>query len=565
MSKKILAVVLSLVMVLGCVPFFANAEEAAPVSSDERVAAWNANLAPVLEKLIDNESSTHWKYVAENNEEIKNTMITYTAFALYDDAWKNGFDKSVSVETAEGVLVSLIEKIDANFGDSKIDEIISVLQTASDVNDFLQKVNGYVKISDTLTSEAWTNTFKYIGYAIKAGNEYKNERERVIEAVARILSVQAANEYYKDFLAYVANSTDYDVVVTACNNLIAHINSSVNEILEDEAGNALAFTGGRLFEVAARVALESNAYTAVALKVYDVGTSVADKLWNTSDQYALMDQLYTTFYVETAASNYAKAAKMDADSELYDFAINALLALRKGGAETLFNLKLAQNQGYIGMVKDQINYNVTLTEADELAFLDLASAVLLDTDVASYVPVTAVVQVNTAANVYMGTVSLLAATAEPIKSACGYFSVVENAAARTAVKTGFVVDGIDVIIASSEDTLATAIVNVIENGNIEDYSFTSFTVGAGKSITFNTAFENGYSFTCGDDTLFFNAEYQYPAYNEVTASSVVNAVTNIVKDEATGKTISLVDAIKAFFDSILAAISNIFSNIKLKK
>jgi hypothetical protein len=194
MTKKILAVILALVMAFSCAYVLAAADEAEPATTDEKVTAWKANLAPVIELLKRNESSTHWKYVAENNKNLSDTMLTYTIFALYDDAWKNGFDKSVSVETAEKVLVSLIEKIDANFGDSKVAEIIKVLQTASDANDLIQKVNNYVQISDVVTSEAWTKTFKYIGYAIKIGNEYENERDRVIEAVARILSVQAANQ-----------------------------------------------------------------------------------------------------------------------------------------------------------------------------------------------------------------------------------------------------------------------------------------------------------------------------------------------------------------------------------
>ena len=89
MTKKIFAVVLSLVMVLCALPLFASADDA--VTAEQTVAAWDQNLAPVLSELFANEESTHWKYVAENDEQLSRTMLTYTVFALYDNAWKNGY------------------------------------------------------------------------------------------------------------------------------------------------------------------------------------------------------------------------------------------------------------------------------------------------------------------------------------------------------------------------------------------------------------------------------------------------------------------------------------------
>jgi len=570
MTKKILAVILALVMAIGGFSVLALADEAdANVTPEGKAAAWNENLAPVLAQLIRNESSSNWKYVAENNKELSDTMLTYTVFALYDDAWKNGFDKSVSVENAEEILVSLIEKIDANIGESKFAEVLSVLQTASDFNDLLQKVNGYVKISDTLTSNEWTTAFKYINYAIKIGNLYMEARDEVIEAYARIISVQAANELYKDFLEYVASTTDYDVVVTACNELINDIETSVDELISDEVLKATGFTASNVLTTAARIAMDTNAYTAVALKVYDIGVSAADVLWNTSDQYKLMDQLYTTFYVETAASSYAKIAAASGNDDLYVFAIGALLALREAGAETLYNLKLAQNQGIVGMIKDQINYNVTINEAAELAFLALAKEVLFNTDVETYIPVDSILQVNTVATVKAGNTSLQAATAEPVITNDGYFSVAYNDAARTLIKTGFVAPATDVVISSDKDTLVTAIVDVIVNGNIEDFSFTTIGVSPEKTISFNTAFADGYTFELAgaeeSETYYFSDEYVYPALNAVTASSVANAVVNVAKDQAGKKIISIGDAIKAFFDNILKTISNLINSIKLFK
>ena len=90
MTKKVLAVAMALVMLLCVVPFaaFADEPEAELVSSETRVDGWNQNFGIIIDRILDNESSAHWKYVCENNEELANTMLTYTVFALYDDAWK---------------------------------------------------------------------------------------------------------------------------------------------------------------------------------------------------------------------------------------------------------------------------------------------------------------------------------------------------------------------------------------------------------------------------------------------------------------------------------------------
>ncbi len=571
MSKKVLAVVLALVMVIGCVPFIALADdgEAASYTAAEKTSAWKENFAPVLEELTSNESSAHWKYVAENNENLSRSMLTYTIFALYDDAWKNGFDKSVSVETAEQVLVSLIEKIDANIGESKFHEILEVLKTASDINDLLQKVNSYVEISDVLTSSEWNTAFKYINSAIKLGNLYEKERDDVIEAYAKILSVQAANEYYKDFLNYVASVTSYDVVVTACRNLIADIDGSIESLIKGEIAKATGFTASNVLTTAARIAADTNAYTAVALKVYDIGKSAADVLWNTSDQYVLMDQLYTTFFVEAAASSYAKKASREGDAELYEFAIGALLALRQGGAETLYNLKLAQNEGVVGMVKNQINYNVTINEAAELAFLALAKDVLFNTDIATYVPVDSIIQVNTVATVKVGNTKLFGETPVTVSGDDGYFTVTANSAAGTYIKTGFVAAGRDVKIYSDDDALATLILYVIENGIIEDYSFTTVAVGPETSIEFNTAFANGYEYSVVNggeaEAYSFSADYVYPAYNAVTPSAVASAVGTVVKGEVSELVVSYGNLIENFFNKIIKTITDWINSIKLGK
>jgi hypothetical protein len=561
MSKKILAIALALLMVLCVVPYSAFAESTEPelVSAQTRVNGWNGNFGIIITKLLNNEKSAHWKYVAENNENLARTMLTYTAFALYDDAWKNGFDNSVSIDNAEKILCSLIEKVDANIGESKFNEILKVLKTASDFNDLLQKVNGYVKISDTLTSTEWTTAFKYIKYAIELGDLYEEERDRVIEAYAQILSVQAANDYYKDFLNYLANNCQYNVVVTAARNLVENIDASVKEIIKKEVLNAGGFAASKVLTTAARIAMNSNSYTAVALKVYDVGTSVVDALWNTSDQYAIMDQLYTTFFVEDGAVSWVEASLANNDKEWYEFAIGLLLGLREAGSQSLYDLKLAQNEGIIGKIKNQINYNVSFEQVDEMAFLELAKEVLFKQPVSEYKPIKSLVTVNTNAFVSTSDVSLQN-QAEIYAGDKGYYSTYLNDAIGLYVKTLFMSEDENVIAKYGADTFVTAIVEKIGT-TLFSFSFTNAICNNISDVIFNSDISNGATYTSAVDgeaqTRDMNSTFQYPAYNAVTPTSVVNAVYVIARNEVKGKVLSIGDII----DNIFKAIENFFNKI----
>ncbi len=403
MAKKLLALALAFVMLCTVVPFAVFADDGA-VDADTRVSAWDADCDLLLVKLLDNEQSAHWKYVAENDEELAKTMLTYTVFSLYDDAWKNGFDKSVSVDNAEAILCSLIEKIDANIGESKIAPIIKVLETATSLNDLLQKVNGFIEISDVLQSKEWSTAFQYIEWAIKVGKLYEEERDRVILAYAQILSVQAANEYYKEMLQYIVDNCSYDVVVTAASNLITDIDESVEKLIKSEVLSATGFAASKLFTTAAEIAMNTNAYTAVALKVYKTGTSVADTLWNTSDQYALMDELYTTFFAETAVVDWAAEATNDA--EKYQFAISAVLSLREVGAQALYDLKVAQSGGIIGTIKNQINRNVTSDIIAESTILEMMREILFNCDLALYNEIKSIAIAYTPASMFVGGIPL---------------------------------------------------------------------------------------------------------------------------------------------------------------
>ena len=556
MTKKIVSVVLAVLMLLTVIPFAVFADED-DVTAESRVARWNQDAELVIDKLLDNTNSTHWKYVAENDQYLSKTMLTYTIFSLYDDAWKNGFDNSVSVDRAEEILVSLIEKVDANVGESKVAEIRKVLEAAVDLNDLLQKVNGIIEFSDTLNSTSWNTAFQYIEWTIEAADLYEECRDRVIDAYVQILSVQAANDLYIEFLQYVADNCTYLNVITAANNLIESIEESVDSLIKKEVLNAAGFGASKLFDTAARIAMNTNSYTAVALKVYDTGTSVADTLWNTSDQYELMDELYTTFFVETCAASWAMEAKNSPNIEKYEFALLTLISLRKIGCDALYNLKVAQNGGIIGRIKDQINYNISFQNIAESAFLDLALEYLTNEDYAG----NAVKKILTvSSNCFVNSNGALLTNANGIFSFNeGIYNVVSNAQTGQMVKVIFLTDDAKLELTSGSDCLVTLIEEEILYGKYVDYSFTDATVGHLTSIVYDTKCSKQYQLVEDEATTFIdlNDDFVNPKVNAVTAETVSAAVQSVVKEEATTAFMS----IQEFFVMLGETIKNIWAKV----
>lgn len=559
MAKRVLAVLLAALMMLCAVPFTTFAADKT-ATAEEKVAAWNANYSLVIEKLAENEKSAHWQYVDQNKKKISDTMVTLTAFSLYDDAWANGMDNHISVEQAEKILASLIEKIDANIGESKLAEITAVLKTARDINDLIQKVNGYVKISDVLTSEEWTKAFKYINYWIDAYNMYDKARDDVIEAYSRILSVQAANEMYIDFLQYIVDTCSYSTVVTAAQNMIDDLNANIADAVADKLIELAVSTGTGVIEDAIEVAMESNYYTAIIVTVYNAGNKAADYLWNTGDLYECYDALYTTYFVETAAESWYSSAKSSGDAEWIEFAVNTLLALREAGLDTLYDAKNAENEGLVGKIKNQINYNISFEYVAEKSFLKLAREVLINKSIKDATPVNTILTVCSSAFVHADDFSLL--NQEGIyTNANGDGCVLFNDGTKTYVKTLFLNEDKNVEMKYSTDSFLTVTIEKNSPYGIEDWSFTNEQIGADTYVTLDTALtEKTYNVVKSEGTTAkdLNDDFVYPDMNAVTVSTVTEAVKDVAVSEARGKVLEIKDVIAKFFETIKKFFETIF-------
>ena len=131
MKKKIIAVILAALMVVTALPFAAFADD--QTDADKKVAEWSANYELLEDKLLDSDTYAHVQYVAENETSIKNTMTAYTVLGLYDGSIQNGITKNADVDTCKEILVSMIEKYQAQLGKDYVADIPTPFHSLSPI------------------------------------------------------------------------------------------------------------------------------------------------------------------------------------------------------------------------------------------------------------------------------------------------------------------------------------------------------------------------------------------------------------------------------------------------
>lgn len=556
-TAKIISVILAVVMALSVLPFAAFAAE----DDADRVAAWKANYSLVLEEVFDNTNYTSWNYVDQNKKAIDNTMAVYTAFALYDGAWINYASKSLEKDDAEKILLALIEKADYTFDDGYVDEIVKVLETAQDVNDFIQKVNQYTNI-EAFSSAGWSKTFEVIGDVVKIANAYQTYRDKFIEAYARVLSVQMANAYYVDMLNYIVEKNSYSVLTQAAQKLIDDINASVEDALMQIAAEAAEDGANIGLEYLAKLALNSNAYTAAALKIYEGAVSVADILWNTGDQYPLIDTVKTAYYFQADIADWAKAAVAGDDAAKAVIAMNFAITAREVSEDALYNLKLAENEGAINKIKNKlygtvyndIEVNKAALDAIRVMLYNVAPAEMKEVKkvLTIYCPVD--VELLDGSNVLY---KLSDGADTKVANDKGIFVSVYSEYANTYHKVVFLYDNYRVRLVGTGEGYVTLIMDTLKNGAIEDWSFTDRKVVKDTKIVFDTNYTGTPFYMASDanSTTNFNDVFVPSEQKEVTVKDVINATTEVGKDTAK----SFIDKIMDFFKSLFAKIFGIFN------
>ncbi len=574
--KKVISIFLAVLMCCSVFPIAAFAEDTADDtvaeevsdSAGEMVAAWEANYAILLDTLMDNESYAHYKYVVDNNEDIQTTMAVYTAFGLYDSAWKNYFTQEVNTDTCEQILMAMIEEYSYEMGNSYVDSIVEALEVASDAADFIEKLNGYVdEYSDILSfveSSEWSTIFSVVNALIEIGQTWQTIRAGLIEAYSQIMSVQLANGYYIEMLEYVKDNTTYEPMQTAAENLI----EEATEAIEDQIAVFLEYATSDItnnaIDYLIDLALNTNVYTATAQKVWSISTSVADVLWNTSDQYALYDALIASYYAETAINDYTALA-FDTAAEDYDasrttFATYALISVRTFGEESLYNLLEAQSGGIINKIKSKV-YNTSCTEyTANMAALALTEEALFNTSVADMAPVEAVAYIYCPVNVlvYDGSTLLYRVKdgeESTFTSTLGMYASSYCEYNDEYIKVVFLNSADNkLVLIGTDDGYVTFVKDVVEDGVVNDYSFTEYAITTGTKIVIEGT---TYTVTENDVTTEYELsdEFVQPEGKEVTWETVVDATTEVVVEETT----SFFAKIKAFFQNLIAQLKALFS------
>ncbi len=557
-TTKIVSIILALVMSLSCLSVIAFAEETD--NYDKRVDGWNANYDLFLAHLFDDSSFTSWNYVDINEKAMKDTMATWTAFALYDEAWRNYATHHISIEQAELILLALIEKADYEFDDGYVDEFVDVLEFAQDAADFVEKAGDIIKAEEftkVLESEAWGTTWQVIGDVTKIAHAYQTYRDQFVEEYSRVLSVQLANQYYIDLLGYIAETTPYDILKTAATNLIADMNANVqtvvDEVLQDAVMDGVSLGIDRLVDLA----MNSNVYTATVLKIYNAVVSVADFLWNTNEVYPHMETVLASYYFQSAASDWAEKAYYQEEAEKSFFAIDLLMTTRKVCEEALVNFKNAENDGAVGRVQNKLHGALNEDTLTNIAGLDIMRSMMFDLDVADFKVVTDSLYIYCPVSVdVLDTDNVTLYCVEDnqesiVTNEYGVFKTVYSSFNSDYLKVIYLFDGYRIRLNGTKNGYVTLIhKELLDDGTVNDWSFTDVEVTNKTKIVFDTEVEGtpAYTFTNGTGVQFinFNDTFIPSEYPEYTAKDVVNAGGEIAKDEVK----SIWDQIVEFFEMI---------------
>lgn len=329
--RKSLSVILAVIMLFSVLPLTAFAAE------DD-----NDNNTFLYDSLLDDDSYYHLEYV-ENEDYFESDIRAYTIMGLYDDAWANYFTGCVDVDYATTVLVALIEKVEAEYNNETYEEILKYLKGASSVADLINRVNEYTDLLEFAETNEWATSISILNSAISV-LEYGNELyEKYVEGYALILSVQASNIYYTDLLQRLVDNSKNEDVTEAAGKLLVTINETQEEAVNDLLKEMAKDTAYDAAMLGLNFAIDSYSVTAAIKKVYNFSTSVADKLFNTSEKYEYISSLVSIYYIEDVMTDWFSDALSSDIPEYKDFAVSSMITIRQTGEDLLANYGVASN------------------------------------------------------------------------------------------------------------------------------------------------------------------------------------------------------------------------------
>ncbi len=585
--KKLVAVILAVIMTASCLSVVAFAGTAKKdVNYDHYVDGWEKNYQFFINQLLDDAAYTSWNYVDINEKAITDTMGAWTALALYDEAWRNGTFHHIDINQAELLILALIERADFYGGFYKatnsdaedlenrlcfeyVDKIEKAIGYAQDAAGFLEDVKDVLKwdeFSKVLESEEWGLAWKIIGDVNNILNTFMLYRDEFIDYYARVLSVQAANQYYIDLVQYIADEAPNEILRNAAKNVVGYMKKSVYQAMNDIYLRFVDDTVVNITDTLVDIALNSNVYTATAynwaMKIYDVVDSVADFLWNCDEVYPRLSQLYTAYHFQDLASDWAAESyyNEEDDSEKSYFTMDLLLTTRKVCEQSLVEYKIADDGGAVGKIKNQLHGCLYEDTAVSIAALDIMRSLMFETEPANFKKVTDAIYIYCPVSLVLTDTeqhelfTLFDGAEVNEHNNYGIFKSIHSDYNNDYLKIAFLYESdVDkmVRLSGTNNGYVTLIhKQLLADNTVADWSFTDVAVDAKTKITFNL--ENAetpsyiYSTGSGVNVIEFNDKFQPSQYPEYTAKDVVNAGTDIADKEVK----SIWDQIVEFFEKI---------------
>ena len=593
--KKIISVLLAVIMTASCMSVLAFAGTANDdIDYDAYVDGWEVNYQFFINQLLDDTAYTSWNYVNINEKAMTDTMNYWTAFALYDEAWRNGAFHHIDVEQAELLILALIERADfyggfykATNSDSEdlhnrlcfeyVDKIKDVIGYAQDAEGFLHDVEEVLKweeFSNVINSEEWGTAWKVIGEVKHILNLFTHYRDEFIDLYARILSVQAANQYYIDLVKHIAATAANDNLRTAANNVVGYMTASINEAINKIFLRFVDDTVVLTTKTLVDIALNSNVYTATVYewvnKIHGAIDSVANFLWNTHEVYPRMSTLLASYEFQDLASDWATEAYYNAenDPEKSYFSMDLLLTTRKVCEQSLVDYKIAEDGGAVGKIKNKLHGCLYEDTAVSIAALDIMRSLMFDTDPSNFKKITDAIYIYCPVTVELTDTeqnilyTLKDGAAVLDNDKYGVFTAIHSEYNNDYLKVAFLYEtGVErmVRLTGTNNGYVTLIhKKLLADNSVADWSFTDVAVDTKTKIIFNidTAGTHQYTYSsnAGINIIDFNDVFQPSEYPEYTGKDVVNAGTDIADEEVK----SIWDQIVEFFEMIGQWFKNLF-------
>ena len=359
--KKVLAILLASLMLLSVVPFaaFAKVDPTDAIVADIE----NASLY------------RHISYVKENNE-FKSERIAMGVFATYDDAWRNAFTDNVDVKYAEGILMNLIEKVEAEYHNKTFEKILDILSKVQKGAEIAEKIDSFTKVLDLANSSEWGTAMNVLKNVINFGTMANDFYKKYVEAYARVLSIQSASIYYAELLDFIIANVSGDHADTI-KNAARNIKGMMSETFEQSRNRIIAelVTEAAIdgIETGISAAMKTNTITAVIDTVYQLSGTIGKKVFNTQNLYEYMTSLAELVEIEDCVPPYVATAKAGAllmpkkaealdadeaetkekaDERAWDFAIHALAVMRESGEFLVKKLAQAKSSSTWNKIGD---------------------------------------------------------------------------------------------------------------------------------------------------------------------------------------------------------------------